>query len=520
LISAYRKYFLLAPILLLILGVIFVISIQKPKLSELTIGFPGPWGSLLPPLQYTMIGDAVLGNQFEPLVDMERGGVIVPFAAKSWQISDDRRVFVFKIDSERRFSDGTKLTAQDFKRSWEDGLKLEAIAAQKSLMDVLYKIEGFEEFSVTGNLKGIEALDEATLKITFNSPFRMALDHLAGSRYAAYKIVNSQYIGTGPYRIVNASESFIQMEKNPYSKIPVGIEKVNIKRLDRMSAENQILNGEIDVYPGAGRTLYQGPCGEGKFGCLDGFEAAHSVLLVNGNSNRVLANPELRLALQFIISRDYNGVSPNLIYDKYKVLPGSRDPQTFLPFQAGRLNDEEAESIIVKGEAFVADLVTASKAHPLVLAYVKGSQQGQAIQELLSAHHITTTEPLVCKSFLELQPLIDHESKPDLAILSASVADGDPDGIYHALGAKGAITTPMTIRQRVSEILESGREIQDISKLDEHYKNAAVAILEEVPWVHLGFLREKTVYRTDKIVVKQQNVKSRIREPFSIFEPK
>lgn len=493
---------------------------QRPKLSELTIGFPGPWGSLLPPLQYTMIGDAVLGNEFEPLVDMERGGVIVPFAAKSWQISDDRRVFVFKIDPDRKFSDGTRLTAQDFKRSWEGGLKLEAIAAQKSLMDVLYKIEGFEEFSLKGSLKGLEVLDDTTLKITFNSPFRMALDHLAGSRYAAYKIVGNKYIGTGPYRIVDANEKFIQMEKNSYSKVPVGIEKITIKSLDRITAESQILSGEIDVFPGAGRTLYHGPCGEAKFECLDGFEAAHSVLLVNGNSNRVLAKPELRLALQYIMSRDYNGVSPILIYEKHKVLPGSRDPQTFLPLQAGRLPDAEVDKIIGRGAAFVADLVTASKASPLLLAYVKNSQQGQAIQELLAAHNISISPPLICENFVEMQPLIDHESKPDLAILSASVADGDPDGIYHALGEKGAITTPMTIRKPVSDLLEEGREIQDISKLDAHYQKVAVAILEEVPWVHLGFLREKTVYRADKIFVNQNNVKSRIREPFSIFEPK
>ena len=493
---------------------------KKKSITELNIGFPGPWGSLVPPLQYTMFGDAILGNEFEPLVDMERGGVIVPLAAKTWQASDDMRVFVFKIDQTRRFSDGTKLTAQDFKRSWEDGLKLDSIAAQKSLMDVLYKIEGFSEFSKNGHLKGIVAIDEATLRISFDSPFRMALDHLAGSRYAAYKIVNGRYIGTGPYRITNGNDALIRMEQNTYSNVPVGIKTINIKRLDRATAEKQIKSGEIDVYPGAGRNMYHGACENGEIGCLDGFEAAHSVLLVNGLAKRVLNNPNLRLALQFLISRDFNGVSPKLIFDKFDVLPNSLDPQTFLPLQAGRLDDAEAMAIIDRGEKFVPDLVAAAKNEPLILAHILGSMLAEAIREILLAHDIALAPPLICKTFVELQPVIDQESKPDLAIISASVADGDPDAIYHALGEKGAITTPMTIRKRVSEILETGREIQDISKLDAYYKKASVAILEEVPWVHLGFLREKTVYRSDRLNVNFKQIKSRIREPFSIFEPK
>ena len=66
-----------------------VVSEKQSGHTQVTIAVPGAWGSLIPPTQHTMLGDAILGNEFEPLVDMEHGGMIVPFAAKSWDVSED-----------------------------------------------------------------------------------------------------------------------------------------------------------------------------------------------------------------------------------------------------------------------------------------------------------------------------------------------------------------------------------------------------------------------------------------------
>ena len=140
--------------------------------------------------------------------------------------------------------------------------------------------------------------------------------------------------------------------------------------------------------------------------------------------------------------------------------------------------------------------------------------------KILNGYGVKIGRQLETLSTGETQQIMNVKKEADIALIRSSVVDGDPDGIYHALGKNGAIASEMTLRPRVSQLLEEGREIQDITKLDEHYRKVSVAILSEVPWVHFGFLLEKTVYRADRLNVNFRHIKSRIREPFSIFEVK
>ena len=101
-----------------------------------------------------------------------------PLAAKSWIISPDYRVFTFKIDTDRKFSDGIKLSAHHFKESWERGLGMAPLSATSSVRDVLYKVAGFSSYASTKTLSGVVAKDDETLEVTFEKPFRIALDYL------------------------------------------------------------------------------------------------------------------------------------------------------------------------------------------------------------------------------------------------------------------------------------------------------------------------------------------------------
>ncbi len=334
----------------IVAGVIMATSVKKQP-TEIVITFPGDWGSpLVAPLQHTMYGDGILGNEFEPLVDMERGGMIVPFAAKSWKMADDAKSVTFKIDTSRRFSDGSYLTAQDFKRSWEEGLKLDSKTAQKSLMDVMYKIQGFENFEKSGSLSGVEALDSETLKVSFSSPFRMVLDHLTGSRFAAFKSVGSRYIGTGPYVITDDDKDVVHLKKNEFAAKNGGADKVTVLRLSAAECAEAISTGKAHVFAYAGRSLYNGTCESQNTSCLDGFESAHLVALVNGYDESLFSDPELRAAVQYILTTDSDDVKVSSFFAK-GALPGDAiDPQSFLPLQAGRLPETDAREIIENGE--------------------------------------------------------------------------------------------------------------------------------------------------------------------------
>ena len=104
-----------------------------------------------------------------------------PGVAESWDISDDGRVYTFKIRGNARWSNGDSLTANDFVWSWWRALQ-PALGNLYAYM--LFPIENAQEY-YEGALAdfskvGAKALDENTLQVTLNHPtpyFLQLLDH-------------------------------------------------------------------------------------------------------------------------------------------------------------------------------------------------------------------------------------------------------------------------------------------------------------------------------------------------------
>ncbi|MCJ8276621.1 MAG: hypothetical protein MJK18_07250, partial [Bdellovibrionales bacterium] len=88
-----------------------------------------------------------------------------------------------------------------------------------------------------------------------------------------------------------------------------------------------------------------------------------------------------------------------------------------------------------------------------------------------------------------------------LIALGMGVMSGDPDGVYHALGKKGSIASPMLARKNLGNLLEEGRTITDPEKVDAKYKEVSRAALQDVPFIHFGFMRTRSAYRNDIIKV-------------------
>jgi oligopeptide transport system substrate-binding protein len=112
----------------------------------------------------------ILRDLFEGLTTEAPDGRIIPGAAESWTISDDGRVYTFRLRENARWSNGDQLTAADF----EFGLKRSADPATLSEYSaILYPLKNAEAVvngrSPPGEL-GVRALDERTLQLTLHSP--------------------------------------------------------------------------------------------------------------------------------------------------------------------------------------------------------------------------------------------------------------------------------------------------------------------------------------------------------------
>ncbi len=486
----------------------FVLNQKGKKDMTLNVAYPGQWNDLVPTLQHTAYADALMHNQFEPLVVLGSNGTVQPMAAKSWTVSEDKKVFTFDIDTSRKFSNGDGLTAQHFKDSWEYSLKVDAKSANNSLLDVLYKVEGYEKGVIS--ISGLEVVDDKTFRITFKRPFRMALSHLGGTRLSAFIIKDEKFLGTGPYVINEVSKKELNLTTNEFSQETIPYKKVNVKVMDKDESKEALKSGKIDLYAFAEVGQVES-CDDDYMNCVSGSENRHMALILNGKKGRLLSNPKYRKAFQYLF---FEGISLSEIPEKDRV-KSQIDPQIFLPLQAGHLPEDEVKTIINDGKQYVDEFIEATKKQPLFLAHTEGTKWYRAF---LKKRGIQLSEKSKEVPGPELMNMYYKTNEPDVLPIYLSVFSGDPDGIYHALGKNGAISSPMLERKLVNDLLEEGRKILDFDKLDGHYKKVSRAVLEEVPFIHFGFLKEMVILRKDKVQVGT-NYMSRETGRFTGYSP-
>lgn len=483
-------------LVIITIGIIGILN-RKDKKMTLKVGYSSGWNDLIPTLQHTSNADSLLHNQFEPLVVLDKNGVNRPMAAKSWLISEDKRVFTFDIDTSRRFSNGISLSAKHFKESWEYSLTVTPKSANNSLLDVLYKIEGFNDYKQKGEISGIEVVDEKTLRITFKDSFRIALNYLTGTRMAAFIKDGEKFLGTGPYVINELSKEELLLIKNRYFKDSIPFDKVSVKVIPSSDSNIALESGEIDIYTSA-----KGPfdiCSNEHIECVSGFEDRHAVIVVNGQKGRLLSNPNYRKALQYLFLDEFTIENiPKKDHTGIQV-----DPQIFLPLQAGRIEESKVKEIINEGKLYVDEFIQATQNQPL---YFSLSSRGMWLGERLKKKGVKFSEeakPDYDKYFFTMY----HKTyEPDLISRALSVFNGDPDGIYHALGQNGAISSPMIRRKEVEKFLEEGRKIIDFNKLAPHYQKVTEATLREVPFIHVGFLKDIIVLRKDRVKLNEKYI--------------
>lgn len=463
----------------------------------LKVSLPPHWGALVPGQQHTFLGGMVMSHEFESLVRLDSKGILEPAVAKSWKVNNDFSEYRFEIDTSKRFSDGTPLTATNVKNSWERSLQLEKKSTNHSLLDLMYLVEGYEDFAQTGALSGVKVLSNSQLVVKFKRPFRLALDQFAGVRYAVFrKSGDGELVGTGAYRMIEKGEDQVVLERNPYHPdVDESPRRIEVRGQGPEESVKELLSGTTDLIqmsPFSSSETIKEYLEEIEL--YKGQESTHLILVLNGIEGRTLSNPSYRQALQYIIASEIAG-DPEFLS---KMAPGFRvDSQSYLPVQAGRLEEDDANEIIGAGRSFVERLRAASRDEPL---QIFSGSSGQWIKKILDKYSIAYQE---VSSSRDAWEMFFKTFEPDVFLYGFSVMNGDPDTLYHTLGPNGSISTKMAFRDGVMNQLEEGRSILDRDQLHKHYTKVNRAILSEVPYIHIGFLRKVYAYKKGQIGMKE-----------------
>jgi peptide/nickel transport system substrate-binding protein len=187
------------------------VSAQARK--ELRVGVAGVPATLEPSAALEGAVPLITRQVFDTLVAFREGSTDVePALATRWAVSKDGLTWTFWLREGVKFHDGAALTAGEVAASFSRGLKLDPAAPQTPWAMLLR--------GAPGVIKEVRASDSRTVHIVLLQPYAPLLTALA---HPALSIARSasplegmvRLVGTGPYRVVDASPGRMALEAVP-----------------------------------------------------------------------------------------------------------------------------------------------------------------------------------------------------------------------------------------------------------------------------------------------------------------
>ncbi|TKT79109.1 ABC transporter substrate-binding protein [Aquamicrobium sp. LC103] len=242
------------------------------------------------------IDEIVYANIFEGLTRIGPSGEVLPALAESWEISDDGKVYTFKLRTGVKFHDGSGFDAEDVKFSLDRARAEDSTNAQKILFAAI---------------DDVEAVDPATVKVTLKHPQGSFLYNMGWGDAVIVAPESAdgnkeKPIGTGPFTFQNwAKGSSVTMVKNPdYWGEPVALEKAEFRIVpDAAAAIPALLSGDVQAFPNApvGDALPQIQS-DPRFKVVVGSTEGETVLSMN-NEKPPFDNLKVRQAISYALDR-------------------------------------------------------------------------------------------------------------------------------------------------------------------------------------------------------------------------
>lgn len=153
-------------------------------------------------------------NVYETLVKMNDDGTPTPFLCERWEMCEGGRVFRFVLRSNAHFADGSPLTAEDVRCSFESAIR----ASVGRLPSALAAIDGATELAVgiSDKLSGFEILQPLSFEIRLTEPLAIYPALLTDGQTGISRQNPSVpwAVGTGPFRLTARDGSRVVLERN------------------------------------------------------------------------------------------------------------------------------------------------------------------------------------------------------------------------------------------------------------------------------------------------------------------
>ena len=243
------------------------------------------------------IDEVGYANIFEGLTRIGSKGEVLPDLAESWTISEDGKVYTFKLHTGVKFHDGSEFNADDVKFSLDRARAENSTNAQKALF---------------AQIDTVEVVDPATVKVTLKQPqgaflYNMGWGDAVIVAPESAETNKDKPVGTGPFKFVNwAKGSSITIEKNAdYWGEPVYLDKAEFRIIpDAAAAVPALLSGDVQAFAnvGLGDALAQVES-DPRFKVVIGSTEGETILSTN-NKKPPFDNIKVRQAIAHALNRE------------------------------------------------------------------------------------------------------------------------------------------------------------------------------------------------------------------------
>ena len=278
----------------------------------------------------------VIKGYSEGLIQFHAGKV-TPGVAESWEVASDNKSMTFHLRKDAKWSDGTPLTANDFVYAFR------RLANPKNNCDyrwVLAEIVNGEDIaygdgSIPVEQLGVSAPDNNTFVIKFHvpAPYYLAFLDMPPfhpvkkewvERYGdQYAMSAATTLGNGPFIIKEyLFEQKVVFAPNPnyWNKSAIKLEEVVVTMMEMEAAFAAFRNSELDTayipvpvapeYLGNPSLLPNANVQSYMSGAVDWY-----CVNIASSTNRILANKDFRLALNYALDREqYVKIASNGLY--------------------------------------------------------------------------------------------------------------------------------------------------------------------------------------------------------------
>ena len=292
-------------------------QVAKDRKDTLIVGMSAPKGEFLPGYSSTLYDGWVADLVFTGLVTNNEKGEFIPYAAESWEVSEDEKTYTFKLRDDIKFTNGEAFTAADVEFTY---LMMADPSYDGPRSSFSSGLVGYEEYNKgdAKNIEGLKVIDDHTISFTTKEVNGAVIENysmgiLPKSVYGfekgniqPLKDQLAKPVGSGPYKFTDFKPGQeVVFEKNDdYFEGAPKIPKVVMKVTNATTVIQELISGNVDIEQSVGakpENIQQ--LQEPGFLDLNLFKAnSYGYMGLNLESEK-LSDPKVRQALVYGLNR-------------------------------------------------------------------------------------------------------------------------------------------------------------------------------------------------------------------------